>query len=282
MTGAPILVTGAGGRIGTALRRQAGADLDVVAVTRSPLPGSRSIDVTDPEAVDGLLAEVKPRAVVHLAALTGAACDADPAAAERINVGGTAHLAQAARRHGVTRFVLASTAAVYGDARRRPLTESDAPSPSGAYATTKLRAEEALAATADQLPSHALRVFNVYGPGMRDSLVTRLFTASRERPVRLNGLDGFVRDYVHVDDVARAVLAAAESPDLGFRVLNVGSGVPRRNRDLWEVLPAAARAAVEVGPEVDSYSCADITAITDQLGWLPSATWPPTPDSFGP
>src|SRR5690606_34858067 len=93
--------------------------------------------------------------------------------------------------------------------------------------------------------------------------------------VRLAGLDGFVRDYVHVDDVALSLLMSSASIASEYRVLNVGSGVPRSNRDLWESLPDGVRSTIEIGPDIDSFSCADISAIRRHLSWAPRAHWPP-------
>ncbi len=268
-------MTGATGRLGRALRRIEGGRVGLLEAVSPRAADGNVLDIVAEAAVDDFVARWRPRVILHLASLVGAACEADPEAAERVNVDGTAHLAAAARRYGVKRFVFVSTAAVYGDARRRPVAESDSTPGAGVYAATKLRAERLLAESAVDVPTDVLRVFNVYGPQMRDSLVSRLLGASPDRPVRLNGLDGFVRDYVHVDDVARALLAAAGSTETGFRVLNVGSGIPRSNRDLLDSLPGIRHDAVEIGPELDSYSCADIAAITTRLGWHPVETWPP-------
>lgn len=219
---------------------------------------------------------VKPRVIIHLAGIVGAPCEADPELAEKVNVGGTANLAAAASEHGVERIVFVSTAGVYGDSRRRPVSEADAPQPTGVYSTTKLLAEAALADIFPSVGVDILRVFNIYGEGMHDSLVSRLQNASAANPVRLTGLDEFVRDYVHVDDVARALLASAVSRSREFRILNVGSGVARSNRDLLAAIPVADPAAVVVSSAVESYSCADISAIHKELSWRPSMPWPPT------
>ncbi|MDX2024822.1 NAD(P)-dependent oxidoreductase [Microcella sp.] len=271
----PVLVTGAGGRLGQALLRLAAAGPMSIVPMAGPRASSgvRALDVADADAVQTAVGEIRPRAIIHLAALVGAACAADPERAAAVNVRGTAHIAAAAREHGAERIVFLSTAAVYGDQRPRPVTEDDPVSLAGAYATTKLEAEQLLAESG--VASTSLRVFNIYGPGMRDSLVNRLLSGGDE-PVALNGLDGFVRDYVHVDDVARAVLAAVESTVNGMRVLNIGSGIARSNRDLLATLPADRLAPVTIGPEVDSYSCADITRAQTELAWAPAETWPPS------
>lgn len=273
MDARPILVTGAAGRLGRAVMRLADASVPLVGVT-SPraAAGGRALDVTDADAVLAAVAKVRPRAIIHLAAMVGGACAADPDRATAVNVRGTAAIAAAAQAHAVERVVLLSTAAVYGDKRHLPVTEDDPTDAVGAYATTKLEAERVLADSG--VPSDALRVFNIYGPGMRDSLVNRLLAGGSD-PVLLNGLDGFVRDYVHVDDVARAALAAVEVTTAGFRVINIGSGIPRSNREVLASLATAVTAEVVVRAEVDSYSCADISRARSELGWTPRECWPP-------
>lgn len=269
----PVLITGSRGRLGRALRRVAHEHTNLVALASGGTDLDARVDVADLDAVRAAVADVRPRAIIHLASMVGSACENEPSRAMDVNVGGTENLLVAAQEQGVSRMVFISTAAVYGDVRRRPLSEKDWTSPSGVYATSKLAAEELLLASHGAVNVDVLRVFNVYGPEMSDSLIVRLAAASRAAPVRLTGLDRFVRDYVHVDDVVRAILAAATSPFEGSRVLNVGSGVPTSNRDLLELLPAARRAAVDIGPEVESYSCADITRIVQQLPWRPTISW---------
>jgi UDP-glucose 4-epimerase len=269
VTNSPVLISGANGRLGRALQRVAAGKLEVI-----PLD-SWALDVTDADAVNAVIGAAKPEIIIHLASAVGGACDADPVLAEAVNVNGAANVVAAARTHGVSRVVFASTSAVYGDKRRRPVFETDATAASGLYASTKLRAERVVKELSGPVAVDALRIFNIYGPEMPDSLVARLQAATPEAPAFLSGLDSFVRDYVHVDDVARAFLAAAASNADGFRVLNVGSGIPRSNRDLLDALPEERRSSVIVRPDVESYSCADITAIKRELGWQPTLTWPP-------
>lgn len=280
MTAAPVLITGSNGRLGRALQRVGAGRLPLVGLA-SPrgLTTTRTLDITDAAATLSAIGEIRPRVIIHLASIVGSACEVDPAGAEAVNVGGSANVVAAARAHGVERLVFVSTAAVYGDFRRRRVSEEDSTAPTGVYATSKLHAEQVIAGSAGPVAIDVLRVFNVYGPEMPDSLVRRLQVATRDAPARLAGLDAFVRDYVHVDDVARAVFSAASSAASGFRVLNVGTGIPRSNRELLDSFPEPLRAAVVIGPEVESYSCADITAIGREFSWRPIMPWPPLPSS---
>lgn len=274
MSDVSVLVTGSNGRLGRAITRIAAGGTSVLGMPGPRGGAGRSPDITDANGIAAAIAEARPRAIIHLAAIVGAACEADAARTEAVNVAGARNVVAAAQRYGVERVVFASTSAVYGDQRRRPVSEKDQPEPSGAYAMSKLRAEEAIA-TYRGVNVDVLRVFNIYGPGMPDSLVARLQSATIDAPARLSGLDSFVRDYVHVDDVARAFLAAARSSAAGVRTFNVGSGIPRSNRDLLDELPASRRAAVTLAPELESYSCAVIDAISEGLDWRPLEPWPP-------
>ena len=272
---APTLITGANGRLGRVVQRMGvGADPTFALGSPRAAGSNGTLDITDASAVYAAFEHARPRVVVHLAAVVGATCTADPSFAHTVNVDGTANLISAAQAFDVERFVFLSTAAVYGDSRRHPVSENDVVQPSGPYAESKLQAESVLSMSAGTMAIDVLRVFNVFGPEMGDSLISRLLSAT-STPVSINGLDSFVRDYIHVNDVARAVGAAANSEGLGYRVLNIGSGIPRSNRDLLDSLPAASLSPVTIGPEVESYSCADITAAKESLGWRPIEPWPP-------
>jgi nucleoside-diphosphate-sugar epimerase len=275
VSGVRLLVTGASGNIGLALRHAVPATDDVVMLggPRRHDPEAIRFDIGDRDAVAAMIARARPHAIIHLASLTGAACEQDPDAARRVNVDATRWIVEAAGEAGVGRIVFASTAAVYGDLRRTPVTEADELILGGVYASTKREAEELLQrSAAEGGPAvDILRIFNVYGPAMTDSLVGRLVASDAARPVTLAGLDSFVRDYVHVDDVVAALLLAVDATSPGSRVLNIGTGIPRSNRDLVDELSASRGLHYIVGPERESYSCADIAAARRELGFDPAA-----------
>lgn len=282
-----LLVTGAGGGIGRRLRARLeadGSDASYLVGPRSSVPSDDPavdvVDITDTTALRAAVERRMPAAIIHLAAITGAACDSDPERAVAVNVDAVRSLAEIARGAGVARMVLASTSAVYGDHYASPIAE-DGPLELGSrYAETKRGAELAMAAGAETpggVEAIALRIFNVYGPGMTGSLANRLVASTGSTPVVLAGLDTFVRDYVHIDDVVDALLRAAATPGLtAWSVVNVGTGRPTSNRQL-----VAALEPVEVveGEARASYSCADVAAARDLLGF--TATRELTRDSVG-
>jgi UDP-glucose 4-epimerase len=271
-----LLVTGAGGRIGRRLRRLV-EDIDAAFVT-SPRalardPGDIVGDVTDRDRMAAIVEEHQPEAIIHLASVTATECDADPVRARAVNVDAVRRLAESAVANGVQRFVLASTSAVYGDRYDTPATETAELVLGSAYAKTKREAELALAEVANldsRFSAVSLRIFNVYGPGMTESLPNRLLDATDERPVTLFGLDDFVRDHVHVDDVGTALLLAAERPmPTPWTVINIGSGRPTSNRDLVDAIGPVAYA---LGDPRRSYSCADLATASELLAYAPTRT----------
>lgn len=169
-------------------------------------------------------------AVLHHAARVGVPDSLrDPDACRRDTLTTTENLLRAAGTAGVQRFVLASTAAVYGDAAC-PVREDAATSPLSPYGEFKLAAEAALRESG--LDGVSLRYFNVYGarqsPSSPYASVVTLFVDGlrRNEPVTVYGDGHQRRDFLHVSDVVRANLAALRCAErLGGRSVNIGSGV---------------------------------------------------------
>jgi nucleoside-diphosphate-sugar epimerase len=168
----------------------------------------------------------------------------DPIACFDINQRGTEILLEAARRSGVGRVVLASSAAVYGDADAMPLDEQTPLRPFSPYAVSK-RVDELYA----EMYTHsfgldvvALRYFNVYGPRQRpDSMYAAavpIFTRRMldGKPVTIYGDGGQTRDLIYVGDVVRANLAASEHPAAPGQIFNVCTGDETSVSDLVEIL----------------------------------------------
>ena len=234
-------VTGGAGFIGSHLIRHLEGRGWTVRVldnlsTGSPenLAGTRADlrvgDIRDARVVDDAVrgAEV----VFHLAAMISVPESmAQPAECYRSNVLGSLHILQAAHQAGTRKVVLSSSCAVYGDTGL-PVDESAATSPISPYAASKLAMEQAarMMTLAFGLPTVCLRYFNVYGPRQApDSpyaaaipIFIRTMLAG-EAPVILG--DGRqTRDFVFVEDIARANLLAAEAEVEPGAVFNLGSG----------------------------------------------------------
>jgi UDP-glucose 4-epimerase len=168
-----------------------------------------------------------------------------------VNIMGTSLLFDVARRAGVRRAVVASSAAVYGESDALPLVEETPLQPRSPYAVSK-RVDEMYAelfSGSFGFEVVALRYFNVYGPRQRpDSMYAAAVPifARRlldNRPVTVFGDGGQTRDLINVHDVVRANLVASEHPYAAGKVFNICTGVETRILDLldvmYELLPSA-------------------------------------------
>jgi UDP-glucose 4-epimerase len=250
-----VLVTGGAGYVGSVVVEElaaAGADeiavLDDLSAGHAPAvsPPARLIvgDIADTELVARSCRDAGIDVVVHMAAssLVGQSV-ADPAKYYRNNVTKSLSLLDAILAAGVRRFVLSSTAAVYGEPAGSPITEEFALSPTNPYGETKLALERALDwyGRAYDLRHACLRYFNAAGAtaknGEQHDPETHLIplvlqVAQGKRPhVSVFGDDyptpdgTCVRDYVHVSDLARAHVVAIRGMDRHpSRAYNLGSG----------------------------------------------------------
>jgi UDP-glucose 4-epimerase len=304
-----ILVTGGAGYVGSvSVEAFLAAGHDVVVLDdlstghRAAVPaGARLVvgDYGDQAAVTRLLADAETDAILHCAArsLVGESLQ-DPARYFRDNVSGGIALLEAAREVGVARFVLSSTAAVYGLPLKTPIREDAETRPINPYGETKRAFEGALIwyGRAYGLRSVSLRYFNVAGAtdalGEDHDPETHLIPAilgavEHGRPLTLFGNDyptpdgTCIRDYIHVADLADAHLRAIEATaagDLatadGALAFNLGNGDGFSN---LEVIQAAERVIgrpidYEVGPRRPGdppVLVASAERATTVLGWRP-------------
>jgi UDP-glucose 4-epimerase len=161
-----------------------------------------------------------------------------------VNITGTSRLLDTARAAGVRRAVLASSAAVYGNADAFPLVEETLPQPLTPYAVSK-RVKEMYAELftgSFGLEVVALRYFNVYGPRQRpDSMYAAAVPIFARRlldgkPVTVYGDGGQSRDLINVRDVVRANLMASEHANAPGRIFNICTGIETRLLDLLEIM----------------------------------------------
>jgi UDP-glucose 4-epimerase len=248
-----VLVTGGAGYIGSVTVErlvEAGHEVSVLdsLVTghrESVLPGVPLVvaSLLEQERVEQLLRERQVEAVVHCAARSLVSESlADPALYYRENVVGGIALLDALRAAGIDRIVFSSTAAVYGEPEKVPIRENAPTRPVSPYGASKLAFEGAMRwYAAYGLRSVTLRYFNVAGASARSGerhdpethLVPNVLAAAAGGPaLTIHGddyptADGTaIRDYIHVEDLADAHLAALEltarmTP--GAEVCNLGS-----------------------------------------------------------
>lgn len=163
-----------------------------------------------------------------------------------VNVGGTHLLLESARRAGVRRVVLASSAAVYGESDALPLLEETPLQPKSPYALSKRVNEMYAELFTNQfdLEVVALRYFNVYGPRQRpDSMYAAAVPIFIQRlldgkPVTIFGDGGQTRDLINIRDVVRANLIASEHPNAVGKIFNICTGIETCLLDLLDVLYA--------------------------------------------
>ena len=237
------------------------------------------IDITDGDAIDRLVARTKPVAILHLAAMAGVRPSIEqPAYYARVNVEGTTHLLQAAVKHGVRKFLFASSSSVYGNLGRVPFSENDpVAEPISPYAATK-RSGELLCYTfwhLYKLPVFCLRFFTVYGPRQRPDLAIHKFTRliSNGQPVPVFGDGSTSRDYTFVDDIVGGILASLDKCDR-YRIYNLGGSDPVTLSHLLSELERAIgkqaiidRRPAQPGDVERTY--ADLTRSTSELGYRP-------------
>lgn len=265
-----IAVTGAAGFTGrrvVSLLAEQGHE--VIAVGRGPagpVPGAAGFVEQDLAAPlgGGLPAQVD--SVVHLA--QSRRYREWPAGATdvfEVNAAAAVRLADWCRGAGGSRFVYASSGAVYA-AGAEPKTEAEAPDPSGFYGRSKLAGEIGALGFADQLDVSVLRFFFIYGPGQEAMFLPGLIGRVRAGDtVTVAGPDGIRVNPVHVDDAARAVVAAATTAT-GSGPCNVAGPQAMTVRAIVERIAAALGCAADVqaGPPGGDL-VADISRMRERL-----------------
>lgn len=235
-------------------------------------------------------------AVIHLAAKKAVEESVkNPLKYYENNVGGTLNLLAAMSVKGVKKIVFSSSAAVYSPNDKDAVEETDPTVPLSPYGATKLLSEELISSVgnAEKISHISLRYFNVvgsaipeFGDNSKDNLVPKVFLALKngKRP-EIYGTDyptpdgTCIRDYIHVQDLAKAHVAALKKTESGFTsdVYNVGSGKGYSVREMMNQLSATI--GRDVNPQESPARAGDspkliasIKKIESELGWKPIAT----------
>ncbi len=251
------------------------------------------VDLLDDRALVGLLGRGFD-VVLHFAALSLVAESvAQPVHYFRTNVGGTLNLLDAMRAAGVRRLVFSSTAATYGEPETVPIPETAPALPTNPYGASKLAVDAAIGfeAAATGLGAVSLRYFNVAGASGRQGelhdpethLIPNVLRVAlgEAEAVQIFGTDyptpdgTAVRDYIHVDDLARAHLLAIEgTAEPGHRIFNLGNGAGfsvREVVDTARLVTGCQIPAVETArrPGDPAVLIASSDLIRRELGWVP-------------
>ncbi|WP_292298066.1 GDP-mannose 4,6-dehydratase [Mesorhizobium sp.] len=295
-----ILITGAGGFVGTALlqlleREHAGCK--VFALGHGE--GRRNpIDLRDREAIDDAVREIQPTALVHLAAVA-APSDArnEPRHAWDVNLTGTMNLAESVMRHAPeARFVYIGSSEAYGasfQSATGPVTENAPLRPVNVYGATKAAADLMIGQMSyDGLRAIRFRPFNHTGPGQSDTYVVsdfarqvaEILSGKREPVIHVGNLEA-ERDFVDVRDVVRAyVIAAVQDCKTGSdSVYNIASGQARKIRAILDALIVQSGIDIEVRadpqrlrPNEIPVACGDASKARERLNWTPLVSFEQT------
>ena len=288
-----ILITGGAGFIGSAvadLFLRAGWEVAVIddlsRGRRENVPAAARFspcDIRSAAAAEVILAERPDVLCHHAAQIDLRRSMADPRFDCDVNLGGLLNVAAAAVRAGVGQVIFASSGgAMYGDTERIPTGEDHPARPSSHYGVSKAAGELYLSVFRQWhgLKVASLRYANVYGPRQDphgEAGVVAIFCARllEGRACTINGDGTQTRDYVYVDDVARANLLAAEHGLDG--AVNIGTGAETDVNRVYALLARAAGtdARAEFAPAKPGEqrrSCLDATAAARTIGWRPAVS----------
>ncbi len=298
MTG--VLLTGGAGFIGSHVADQlvaAGTGVtvldDLSSGRREQVPDGAEFvlgDIRAP-AARSLVASGRFDTLVHLAAQVDVRVSVDrPGFDADVNVAGLLNLLAGASAGGIRRVVFASSGGVvYGAAERFPTPETAAKAPSSPYGVSKLASEHYLRVLGalEGYEVAALRFANVFGPrqdptgeaGVVAIFLGRLLAG---KPLTVFGDGRQTRDFVHVEDVARAVVLATTAPlespgEPDDIAVNIGTGVETSVLDLVAALEEATGCRAEVRFEAERpgelrRNALDVTRAAAVLGWQPGRT----------
>ena len=286
-----FLITGAAGFLGAPLANSLVADghrvvgLDDLS-TGDPQRLSPEVhlvrgDVNDRPKLWSLLQDVD--CVYHLAArVIVPESVLYPREYNLVNVGGTVTLMEAMRDVGVKRVILISSGTIYGNQRNQPMKESCRSNPRSPYAVSKLSAEYYVRTIGNLwgIETVCLRVFNAYGPGQPlppshpPVIPYCLRQAMDNGTIVIHGNGEQTRDYVFIEDVVDAMVAASFAEKINRLIINVGSGKETSVNEIVKTVInlTGTKPEIVVNKSHDSgpsRMCADLTLATKKLGYHP-------------
>jgi nucleoside-diphosphate-sugar epimerase len=257
-----VLVTGGAGFIGSHIAERLAKDERRVRILDNFATGSRTTAEALRRAAPGFVevfeGDIRDRGAVHAAmeGITHVVHEAalpsvqrsveDPVTTSEVNINGTLHLLEEARRREVRRFVFAGSSSVYGDQPALPKRETMPPQPRSPYALTKLASESycSLYSELFGLPTVTLRYFNVFGPRQNPdsqyAAVVPLFIRAllQGKAPTVFGDGKQTRDFTFIENVVEANLLAlsVDATRVSGRVMNIACGDRTSLLELLEIL----------------------------------------------
>lgn len=293
-----VLITGGAGFIGHHLALHLGSlgyevlcldnlsrsSPEVVKTLRSSNIDLIVADVLDINSLELIMSRFKPEVVIHTAALVSVEESVrKPEDYLRCNVLGTLNTVRVSTNYGVSRFIYLSSAAVYGDPIKLPVSEEHPLNPKSPYGLSKLLGEEVVKLYHRMygLEYVILRLFNVYGP--RQSLnpysgviIKFIDRVCKGLPPVIYGDGTQTRDFIHVLDVCRATQLSISTENVN-EVYNIGSGKPLSINELANLIIRISK--LELRPTYEQsrpsdirHSYADISKAVKYLGFKPSVS----------
>lgn len=300
---ARILITGVAGFVGGYLLTECHTrypEAEVFGLLQHPLPAGGTPqaapsgyspivgDVVDAGQMRAAIATARPDLVFHLAALPSVAASwSDPVQALAVNAGGTVHLLEALRAERLNpRVLLVGSGEQYGHVRpeENPINEDCLPRPANPYAVSKVAQDlygyQYFAAFG--MPIIRVRPFNHFGSHQNEAFVVSSFArqialieSAQAEPVLLVGNLDAQRDFLPVEDVARAYIFVADSGHPGM-AYNIGSGQARSIRHILEALLSLASVPIEIRTDPARLRPADVpllvadtSRVREHTGWQP-------------
>jgi len=249
-----------------------GRFVNLIRIQNHPAFSFHQIDIRNLDLLEPLFEDVDW--VFHLAGLADIVPSIEnPQAYYEVNVNGTFHVLECAKKARAKRFIYAASSSCYGIPEIYPTPETAPASPQYPYALTKYMGEELVMhwSKVYDLPAISLRLFNVYGPRARTcgtyGAVFGVFLAQKlhNKPFTVVGDGKQTRDFTYVSDVTRAFVRAAES-SLTAEIFNVGSSNHYSVNQLVELLEGPV-IYIPKRPGEPDCTFANVSKIHSRLGW---------------